>query len=141
VEFTHELVIDAPVDRVWQLTVHVEAWPSITPTMTTVERLDHGDLAVGSTARVKQPGQRPTVWRVTRLEPASVYEWETRVLGARMVARHHLEVIDAHHTRNHLSVRIEGRGSGLLGRLIGSRIRRAIATENAGFKQAAERAD
>jgi uncharacterized membrane protein len=140
-EFTDELQIAAPIERVWQLTIDVEAWPSITPTMTTVQRLDTGALAVGSTARVKQPGQRPAVWTVTRFEPMTVYEWETTVFGIRMVGGHHLEAVDTERTRNRLTVRLEGQGSGLLGRLVGSRIRQAIATENAGFKQAAERAD
>jgi uncharacterized membrane protein len=138
VEITDELVIDAPIERVWQLTVDVEAWPSITPTMTSVERLDHGDLAVGSTARVKQPAQRAAVWTVTRFEPPTAYEWATTVLGVRMVGGHHLEATDAGHTRNRLIVRLEGRGAGLLGRVVGGRIHQAIATENAGFKKAAE---
>jgi uncharacterized membrane protein len=138
VDITDELVIDAPVERVWELTLDVEAWPSITPTMTSVERLDHEPLAVGSRARVKQPGQRATVWTVTRLEPPSVYEWGTTVLGVRMIGSHHLEAIDAGHTRNRLAVRLEGRGAGLLARLVAGRMRQAIRTENAGFKRAAE---
>jgi uncharacterized membrane protein len=130
-------VIEAPVAKVWDLTVDVEHLPAVTPTMTSVERLDDGPIGVGSRARIKQPAQRPAVWTVTRFEPGSTFEWETRVLGMRMVGGHHLEAVDGG-TRNTLVVEMSGRGSGLFGRLVGSRMATAIATENEGLRRAAE---
>ena len=43
----HTIDINAPIDRVWDLTLDVEALPNLTSTMTSVERLDDGPLAVG----------------------------------------------------------------------------------------------
>jgi uncharacterized membrane protein len=133
-----ELVIDAPVERVWGLTVDLEGWPSVTPTVTSVERLDDGPVAVGSRARLKQPGRRAAVWTVSRFEPNAHFEWGTTVLGMRMVAGHHLEGVDGG-TRNRLTLELSGFGSGPMGKLIGRRITEAIATENRSFRAAAER--
>ena len=133
-----ETVIGSSVDRVWELTVDVESWPALTPTMTSVDRVDEGPLRVGSTARVVQPRQRSATWVVTRLDERSVFEWQTKVATVTLVARHQLtEVPDG--CRNTLTVDVSGFGSRLLGRLFGSRIHTAIETENAGFKRAAER--
>jgi uncharacterized membrane protein len=134
-----EVTIAAPVERVWDLTEDVESWPTITPTMTSVERLDEGPLRVGSRARVRQPRQRPTVWTVTVVEPGSQFVWEARVLGLRMVGGHRLERV-ATGCRNTLTIDLEGRGAGLMGRLLAGQIQRAITTENEGFRRAAERA-
>ena len=41
----HTIEIDAPVKRVWELTLDVESWPQLSPTFTSVERLDAGSIA------------------------------------------------------------------------------------------------
>lgn len=46
-QITDIIDIDAPIERVWELTVDVEAWPRYTPTMTSVERLDDGEFGHG----------------------------------------------------------------------------------------------
>jgi uncharacterized membrane protein len=138
-EIASDLVIDATVDEVWALTVDVERWPELTPTMTSVERLDDGPLRVGSTARVVQPKQRPTVWTVTALDAPHTFEWEAKVLGVTMVGSHHLVSLDdGARTRNELRLRLSGFGSGLLRRVLGGTFREAIQTENEGFKRVAE---
>lgn len=133
----HELTIDAPAEVLWDLTIDVERWPEVTPTVTSVERLDDGPMRVGSRARVKQPGQRAAMWTVTVVEPGHRFEWETVVFGVRMVGRHVITPIDGG-CRNTLQVELTGRGAGLLGRLTGGRIRKAIATENQGFQRVAQ---
>lgn len=133
----HNLSIEAPAEVVWDLTTDLEAWPSMTPTMTAVDRLDEGPLRVGSSARVKQPGQRPTVWTVTRLEEPTTFAWSAKVLGITMTALHRITPQEAG-CRNTLSVDLTGRGSGLIGRVIGRQVSKAIATENQGFKARAE---
>jgi hypothetical protein len=108
--------------------------------MTSVTRLDDGPFRVGSTARVVQPFQRPTVWTVTHLEPRQSFEWFAKVGTITMTARHRL-VPEADGIRNELSVEFSGFGSGLARRLIGSKIREAITIENEGFRRLAESAD
>jgi len=137
VRVRHELEIRAPLERVWELTVDVESWPDVTPTVTAVERLDAGPLCVGSRTRLEQPGQPPRVWTVTALEPRRRFAWSTRLLGTTMTGAHELEPTQAG-TRNALSVELTGRGSGLLGLLLRLPIARAIARENEGFRAAAE---
>jgi uncharacterized membrane protein len=133
----HTTDIKAPVDRVWALTEDIESWPAVTPTMTSVTRLDHGDLQVASSARVKQPGQRERVWTVTELEPGRRFAWQTKVMKATMKGTHEL-IPTADGVTNHLSVDLTGPGSKLIGRLTRRQIAKAIAAENAGFKRVAE---
>jgi uncharacterized membrane protein len=136
-ELQNEITIDAPVEVVWRLTEDIEAWPSLTPTVTSVHRLDEGPLRVGSSARIKQPGQRPTIWTVTRFEPGVAFEWEAMVYGVHSVGRH-LLAAEGPGCCNTLQISMTGRGSKLLGRVLGRRIAKTIATENEGFKRAAE---
>jgi uncharacterized membrane protein len=140
VTIEHELVIAASPDRVWALTVDVERWPELTPTMISVERLDSGPIALGSQARVRQPRQRPAVWTVTALESGRVFRWETTVGTVRMAGAHEITPIDGG-CRNQLSVHLSGFGARALQALLGRAIATAIATENAGFKRAAEEAE
>jgi hypothetical protein len=107
------------------------------PTVTTVERLDDGPLRVGSRARLKQPGQRPTVWAVTAHEPEQRFEWEASVFGVRTVASHLIEPT-ADGARNTLRLELTGRGAGVMGRLIGRTLRTVLSTENDCFRRAAE---
>jgi uncharacterized membrane protein len=138
--FENQIEITAPIADVWRLTEDIEQWPSFTPTMTSVERLDGGRMRAGSRARVKQPGQRPTVWTVTRFDPPALFEWQTRVMGVTMTATHRLEAVNGG-CRNTLAVELAGLGAGLLGRVIGSAIKKSIATENQAFKRRAEATD
>jgi len=135
--------IDAPADVVWQLTLDVEQWPTLFPTVQHVQRLDDGPLRLGSSARIKQPGQSPAVWTVTKLEQGSRFVWQTRRPGMLMVATH--EIVDRQSPdggtacRNTLTLDLTGALGGLLGRLLRSRLSGVLATENTGFRAAAER--
>ena len=133
----HTTHIDAPPARVWALTLDVQAWPDTTSTMTSIERLDDGPLAPGSTARVRQPAQRARVWTVTAVEPEHRFAWATQALGGRLTGTHTL-VADGGGTANTLALDTEGRLAGVLGRLLAPALKRSLAEENAGFKAAAE---
>ena len=129
--------IAAPAARVWELTEDVERWPETTPTMTSVERLDEGPLAIGSQARIKQPAQRARVWTVTRLEPGRRFAWATRAMGMGMEGGHLIEGDDRSCT-NTLTLDVSGPLASTVGRLLAGQLRKAIQTENQGFKAAAE---
>lgn len=132
-----ERLIAASPQRVWDLTADIESWPTLTPTITRVERLDDGPLAVGSRARLTQPGQRPAIWTVTRFEPPHAFEWQTTVAGVTMTGTHQL-IAEGDGCRNVLGLELAGRGSGMLRRLVGRKVQQAIETENRGFQAAAE---
>lgn len=133
----HKIDIAAPVDSVWELTTDVEAWPEYTPTMTSVERLDDGPIAVGSQARIKQPAQGARVWTVSALDPLRHFAWSTRAMGTRMTGGHEIEATEGG-TRQTLTINIEGKLAPLVGLLLRMPIRKAIRQENEGFKAAAE---
>lgn len=133
----HSIDIDAPLSLVWGLNTDVAAWPSLTPTVTSVERLDEGPMRVGSQARIKQPAQRAAVWTVSTFQPEEMFQWDTANMGMRMVATHRLEPT-VRGCRNTLSIDLAGPTARLLGRLMRKRILATIATENAAFKHVAE---
>lgn len=136
-KWENAVTIEAPAETVWDLTLDVSNWPSLTPTMQKVERLDPDPLAVGSRTRIKQPQQSRAVWTVTRIDEGREFVWQTRRLWMTMVGAHQLEDLGGR-CRNTVSVEITGPGSGLLGALISGVVSKAIGTENAGFKTAAE---
>jgi uncharacterized membrane protein len=135
--FEDTVTIDAPAQVVWGLTLDVTSWPTITPTMTRIERLDDGPMHVGSSARVKQPRQTAAVWTVTRLEEGREFTWQTKRMGLTMTGSHLIEPT-GDGCRNKLTLDVEGPGSVLFGRLFGRMLQSSIATENAGFRARAQ---
>lgn len=136
-DITHELLIQAPVEVVWQATIDIESWPSITPTVTAVERLDDGPVQVGSRARLEQPGQREKIWTVTTVQPNERFEWEAIVAGVRTVGSHRMAAAEGG-CRNTLVITLHGRRGRLLGLLAGRSMRASLRKENAGFQRHAE---
>lgn len=134
-QWDNSVIIDAPAEAVWGLNVDVERWPSMTPTMRKVERLEPGPLRLGATARVKQPGQTAAVWTVTHFVDGREFAWQTKRLGMTMVGRHVVEPLDDARCRCTLGVSVTGFGSRLFGALIGPAITRALRLENEGFKR------
>ena len=132
----HSTVISAPPPVVWRLTTDVERWSSFMPTVQAITLLEPGPLHVGSSARVKQPGQSAAVWTVSTISPETEFTWQTRRMGLRMIGRHVLTP-DGDGTRNTLSIEVIGRGAGIFAVFFGGTIARAIQRENEAFQQAA----
>lgn len=138
VEITVTVAVAAPPDAVWPLFVDVERWPEWTPSMQHVRRRDAGPLRVGSEADVKQPGMPKAVWRVTELEPGRRFTWEVASPGVTTTAVHLVEP-DGDGATVTLTVRQSGPLAGLVGLLLGGRIRRMVEQEADGFRRQAER--
>jgi hypothetical protein len=135
--FEDTVEITAPPERVWALTEDVEAWPSFSPTMTRIERLDAGPLGVGSRARIKQPAQRSAVWTVTRFEPGRAFAWQTRALAMTMVGTHEIAPSSTGCV-NRLVLELSGPTARVLGTVLGPVLRSSLRRENAAFKLRAE---
>jgi uncharacterized protein YndB with AHSA1/START domain len=129
--------IDAPPEGVFAVLCDVERWPEWTPTMSHVQRLDIGPLAVGSSARVRQPKLRPAVWQVTEFEHNRNFTWTTRAPGLRMQAGHLVEPRGGG-SRMALSFEMAGLIAPLVWRLYGGLIERYVATESQGLKKRSE---
>ena len=135
---THSIKIDTTVERLWATTIDVERWPDLTPTITRIERLDREPLAVGSKARIKQPGLPDRVWTVTRVDDSTHFEWRTQFGLLRMSGQHHIERAAPSGVINRLTIELTGPGSGLAGRLVRPRLLATLRSENEAFKRACE---
>ncbi len=129
----HTLHIDAPPDLVWAVLVDVERWPEWTPTMTSVVRVDDGPFHLGSTAKIKQPGQPESLWTVTAFVPGQAFTWGTGRTGLQLLARHELLASGAG-TESLVTLDMDGALATLLGPILRRFAANAIATENEGLK-------
>lgn len=137
---THSLEIAAPADRVWSLTMDIERWPALFPTITSVVRVDGGPLRVGSSARIKQPGQPERIWTVTACEALRRFAWETKGLGLSMHAIHAIAPLGDGRVTNTLTLEVDGLVGQAFGLLARRRIQHVLEVENEGFREAAESA-
>jgi uncharacterized membrane protein len=131
--------IDAPPEKVFAVLCDVERWPEWTSTMTSVQRMESGPFAVGSSARVRQPRLLPAVWRVTEFEDKRNFTWTTRAPGLCMSALHSIEPHGAG-SRVALSLELTGLIAPVVSRLFGGLMERYITTESQGLKKRSESA-
>lgn len=133
----NEIRIDAPVDRVWEVTRDVERWPEWTPTVTAVKLLTADPFGLGSVARIRQPLQPEAEWTVTDWQPGRRFAWATSRPGMRMVGIHEMSEA-ASGTVNRLAVEVEGWLAALVWPLLKPAIRKSLKMENAGLKRRCE---
>jgi uncharacterized membrane protein len=129
--------IDAPPEVVWSVMQDVERWPEWTASTQRVKRLDDGPFALGSRARIKQPGFPEVEWQVTSIEPGRSFAWETRAPGQHMVGIHRIEPTDSG-SRVTLGVRSSGPVAVVIGLLFGGRARNFVEIEARGLKRRSE---
>ena len=132
--------VDAPPEHVWAELVDVERWPESTPTITSVQRLQDGPLALGSTARIKQPRLPVAVWEVTELQPLRSFFWQAKAPGVRTVGGHAIVPRPDGGATLTLSIRQSGPFAWLAGLLASGLTRRYIQAEADGLKQRCEAA-
>ena len=133
----HTIRIEAPPERVWEVTRDVERWPEWTPTVTSVGLVGEGPFGLGSVARIRQPLQPESEWVVTEYAEGRRFAWETRRRGLRMTGTHDLSA-EGSGTRNTLSLDAGGVLAALLWPVLRLAIRRALADENRGLKARCE---
>ena len=137
-KFETAIDIDASPASVWRVLTDVESWPKWTASMTSVERLQQGELGVGGSARVTQPKLKAAVYTVTECEPGKSFVWEMHATGVRVRAIHLVEERGEGQARMVLGVEQTGALSGLIDLLLGKRTRQYVRMEAEGLKKAAE---
>lgn len=137
-EVIDSIVIGAPIQCVWNVTIAVENWPLWCPTVRELQRLDSGPFELGSRARIRQPMQPESVWTVTAFESGRCFHWETRRRGLRMIGSHQVQQT-ADGTLNHLGLLAEGPLATLLGPIFRIVVRSALRQENEALKMHCER--
>jgi uncharacterized membrane protein len=136
-DFGTVVEISAPAERVWLVMSDIERWPEWTASVSRVERIDPGPLAVGSRARIRQPRLLPAVWRVTELDPGRSFTWVTRSPGVRVTGQQRVEPWGPG-SRAHLGLRFEGILGPLVARLAAALSNRYLALEAQGLKRRSE---
>lgn len=139
--FETAIDIDASPASVWHVLTDVESWPRWTASMTSVERLQQGELGVGSSARVTQPKLKPAVYTVTECEPGKSFVWEMQATGVKVRASHFVEERGEGRARMVLGIEQTGALSGLIDLLLGKRTRQYVQMEAEGLKKAAEKVE
>jgi uncharacterized protein YndB with AHSA1/START domain len=136
-EYQTSVFIAAPTERVWEILIDVERWPEWTASMSRVERLDEGELRVGSPVRVKQPRLPPSSWTVTDLDPGRSFTWMSRSGGVTSEGVHGVEP-SGNGSRATLAFRQTGLLARLIGLVGGGLIRRYVEMELTGLKRRSE---
>jgi uncharacterized protein YndB with AHSA1/START domain len=136
--FETTVEIDAEPRDVWAALIDVERWPQWTDSMEEVRWVDGATPAVGSRARVKQPGMPALTWAVTEIEAGRSFDWQTSSPGVRTVGTHTIAAAGDGRSTLTLGLRQSGALVGLVNALTGSRTRRYVQMEADGLKRAAE---
>ncbi|MFE3199940.1 SRPBCC family protein [Embleya sp. NPDC059237] len=134
----HESIrIEATAERVWEILMDVERWPTWTASMSEVHRLDREPFGVGSRVRVKQPRLPATQWVVTECEPGRSFTWTSRSGGVTTFADHRIRGDEG--VTVELILRQSGLLTPLIGLVAGNLTRRYLRMEAEGLKERAER--
>jgi uncharacterized protein YndB with AHSA1/START domain len=129
--------IDAPPARVWDVMIDVEKWPEWTASMSSVKRLDPGELRVGSRVRIKQPGLAPATMTITHIEPDKCFTWRATAPGVVVTATHTI-IEKGKGSQVVLSLYFDGFVGGIIARATRGINERYIAYEAAGLKKRSE---
>ncbi|MCB1382972.1 MAG: SRPBCC family protein [Notoacmeibacter sp.] len=86
--------VSAPSECIWRFVCDVTRWADLLETIDKVEPLDGAALTSGHRFRIEQPGLRPAIWEVTKVDPAEGFEWVSRAPGMVMTAGHRLTGAD-----------------------------------------------
>ncbi len=130
--------VAAPAETVWAVLAEVEAWPTLSESMTSVEWFTGHRVETGNSARIVQPGLRPALWTVTSVEPGASFTWQASAGGVTTVGTHAVAPTAAGRARLVLGIAQRGALAGPVGLLLGRRTRRYVAMEADGLTRRAE---
>ena len=136
-QYSKTIDIHAPPEVVWAVWSDVERWPEWAASVSRVELLDPGPLAVGLRARVRQPKFPTAVWRVTDVREGREFTWVSTSPGAHVIGVHRIEP-RAGSTRATAAISFEGPVARLVGWLSRSLTERYLGLEAAGLKARSE---
>ncbi len=136
--FETTIEIASPPERVWSTLLDVARWSEWTESVSEIRWASGGDLAVGATARIKQPKMPALRWEVSAVDAGRSFTWWTKSPGVKTVASHALEPLDGGRTRVTLGIDQSGPLAGLVGRLAAGQTRRYIQMEADGLKRTCE---
>jgi uncharacterized membrane protein len=135
--FTHSIDIQAPPDTVWAIWSDIEHWSEWTASITKIEKLAPGPLAIGLRACVSQQNLPTAIWRVTELEENRGFAWVSASPGAHVTGIHTIEPI-ASGSRATMTLHFAGPVALLFGRLTRSLTQRYLHLEANGLKARSE---
>ena len=135
-DFSINVDIDAPPDRVWAVMSDIERWHEWTRSVRGISRRGHGPIRPGHRAWVRQPKFPPALWTVTEVSDRS-FTWVSRAPGLVVTARHFVTPI-ATGSRATLSLNFAGILGPFFGRLTRDLNTRYLAMEAAGLKRRSE---
>jgi carbon monoxide dehydrogenase subunit G len=129
--------IAATPEDVWRVLVDVEAWPTWTASMSSVQLQTPGPLRLGSVAKVRQPRLAPATFTVTGYEDGRSFAWSTGNRLLATVGDHRVEPApDGSYVT--LTLRQVGPLAGVVGALYRGLINRYIRMEAEGLKRESE---
>ena len=129
--------IAAAIERVWATILDVERWHEWTESITSIEKMEPGELKAGSKVRIKQPKLPPAVWTVTAIEPGRRLEWQAKGPGSNTVAWHEAEP-EGGGAKATLGIDQQGVFFALAGWYFNGMTRRYVDMELAGLKHRSE---
>ena len=136
--FETRVDVTASSSVVWNFMKDVEAWPTWTPTVTTVIALDGSELVVNRCFEVSQPGLPKATFVVTEFVDGTSFTWQSKSGGVVSSAEHTVSVVDDSHCSVTLSFEMSGMGASLVWAVAKKKIESFVQTEAASLKSAAE---
>lgn len=136
--FDDEVLIDASVEKVWEIYANVARWPEWTASIRSVQYLEGDALAPGARLRIEQPKLPAAVWQIIAVNPGHSWTWVARGPGIRTTAIHSLEADGPKRTRAHQTLIQSGPLGAIFGRFYARLTRRYLAMEGAGLRQRCE---
>jgi len=134
---THSIEIFTSQNAVWDATVKLESWSTWTPTVEYIKPLTPGKLAPGNEVIIKQPNLPELKWKVSEIQPESLFKWHSNIRGVPVIATHRIENRQGS-VINHLSFEMKGFLATLLWPFVRKQIKRSIKIENMGIKDYCE---